>query len=102
MGDRIKRELKTLETMVHMYCRKEDHGDEALCDECSELLRYAVRRLESCRFGEKKKICGKCTVHCYKDEYRQRIRLVMRTVGPMMIYRHPVMLLGHAVDMLRY
>jgi predicted amidophosphoribosyltransferase len=102
MGGRIRRELKTLETMVHMYCQSESHGDGTLCDECADLLSYSTKRLESCRFKEKKKICGKCTVHCYKDEYRQRIRLVMRTVGPKMLYRHPVMLLGHAIDMLRY
>jgi len=102
LGDRIGRELKTLETMVHMYCKDEGHGTDDLCDECRELLSYSKKRLENCRFGEKKKVCGRCTVHCYKDEYRQRIRLVMRTAGPKMLYRHPIMLLGHAADMLRY
>lgn len=102
MAGRIRRELKTLETMVHMYCRGEKHEAQTICEECSELLSYATRRLESCRFKEKKKVCGRCPVHCYKDEYRQRIKLVMRKVGPKMIYRHPVMLLGHAIDILRY
>ncbi len=88
------RELKTIEIMVHMHCRAH-HGDAPLCADCTELFDYARRRLERCVFGDAKPNCAKCVVHCYNDEMREKIRVVMRWAGPRMLLRHPVMGVKH-------
>ncbi len=97
-GPRIRREKRTVAAMVGMYCRGHHGTRGALCDGCAELLAYAHGRLDRCRFGEGKATCGRCTVHCYRPEMRERIRAVMRWSGPRMLLRHPLMAVRHAVD----
>ena len=94
---RRRRELRTLETMMGMYCQHH-HFSRALCAECSELYDYARRRLERCVFGDAKPTCANCTVHCYKAEMREKVRVMMRWAGPRMALRHPVIAILHLID----
>jgi hypothetical protein len=97
--ERRERELKTIETMVHMYCRGHRHlNAEPLCRDCAELFEYATRRLQRCVFGDTKPTCANCLVHCYSAEKRDRVRMVMRWAGPRMLFRHPVLALFHKLD----
>lgn len=93
---RIEEEKQTVEVMVRLYCRKV-HGSEELCNECRELLDYAIVRLDWCRFGEQKPTCDRCPIHCYKPEMRERMRAAMRYSGPRMMLYHPVMAIKHVV-----
>ncbi|NLJ58012.1 MAG: nitrous oxide-stimulated promoter family protein [Tissierellia bacterium] len=93
-------DVSTVTTMIKIYC-KGNHGREELCVECLELAQYAEKRVKNCKFGHKKPVCAKCTVHCYKPEMREKIIQVMRYSGPKMI-KHPVMLLRHVKDKLIY
>ena len=97
---RVVDDTSTVTTMIKIYC-KGKHGSEELCDECNELARYAEQRVKNCKFGEKKPVCAKCTIHCYKPEMREKIKDVMRYSGPGMI-KHPIMLLKHAKDKFVY
>ena len=72
-----------------------------LCPECAALLDYALRRLDSCRFGNGKPSCRKCPVHCYRADMRERIRTVMRWAGPRMIFHHPLAATRHLLRELR-
>ena len=72
-----------------------------LCPECAALLDYALRRLDSCRFGDGKPSCRKCPAHCYRADMRERIRTVMRWAGPRMIFRHPIAATRHLLRELR-
>ena len=72
-----------------------------LCPECAALLDYALRRLDSCRFGNGKPSCRKCPVHCYRADMRERIRTVMRWAGPRMIFHHPLAATRHLLLELR-
>lgn len=94
---RRARELKTLETMIGMYCRHH-HGGGPLCTECAALGDYARRRLERCVFGDAKPTCANCVVHCYKAQMRERVREMMRWAGPRMLFRHPVLGILHMID----
>jgi hypothetical protein len=94
---RRTRELKTLGTMMRMYCRHH-HGGKSFCAECGSLWEYASRRLERCVFGDAKPTCANCTVHCYRDDMRERVRVMMRWAGPRMAFRHPVLALFHVLD----
>lgn len=98
MSARLEREKTTIQMMIKLYCRDHHHTDGKLCSQCQELLRYALSRLDRCKFGERKPTCAKCTVHCYKPEMREKIKEIMRYSGPKMIYTHPLAAIRHLVD----
>ncbi len=97
----LKREADTIEAMIEIYCKahhggKTDaDGKKVLCDECQALADYAKKRLSCCPFGVDKPVCGKCKIHCYKPEQRQKICEVMRFSGPRILLAHPIMALEH-------
>lgn len=126
-GPRMNREKEIVSIMVGKYCKGMQHlsrqkkqaGDRErankkswragkikrssdtraqLCSDCTELLDYAYRRLESCRFGELKRTCARCPVHCYKTDRRTEIKAVMRYAAPRMLCSHPLAVLRHALD----
>ncbi len=68
---RIEHEKEVVSTMIELYCRK-NHSGKPLCDECNELQDYAMKRLDNCKYGEKKSFCNKCETHCYKKDMRER------------------------------
>lgn len=105
---RLRREEKTIRVMIALYC-SHHHGGAAgspdaetpsaeSCEECSALFAYARLRLASCRFGQRKPTCARCTVHCYRRDMRERVRVVMRYSGPRMVTRHPLLAMAHLVD----
>jgi hypothetical protein len=94
---RMIRENRTVEAMIHIYCRGQHRTQNGPCSECAELLDYARTRLRKCAFQEGKTTCAKCPIHCYKPDMRERIRAVMRYAGPRMLIRHPVLALLHLV-----
>lgn len=100
-GNRIADDARTVKTMIRIYCNG-NHGNIELCDECRKLAEYAEQRLKNCKFKDKKPVCGKCTVHCYKLEMREKIKNVMKYSGPKMIYKHPVMLLKYVKNKVTY
>ena len=99
---RLKREHRTLVCMTAIYC-EDRHGQHAggLCDNCSELMRYSETRLAKCPYGQAKPSCGKCPIHCYKNQQREQVQQVMRYAGPRMPLRHPWRALTHLFAKLR-
>lgn len=96
---RRARSLRTMATMVRMYCRAHHHpAGGPLCGECGALFDYAQRRLERCVFGDAKPTCANCLVHCYKADMREQMRRVMRWAGPRMMLRHPLMGIAHLLE----
>lgn len=95
----MQREAGTVSAMIDIACA-ELHGTSrgGLCPECAELREYALLRLAKCPFQEGKTSCGNCRVHCYKPGMRERARQVMRTAGPRMTLRHPLLALWHFFD----
>jgi len=95
---RLKREWKTLEAMVHIYCRDQHGSTKTVCADCRQLLDYARVRLERCRFGVDKPTCAHCPVHCYQRARREQVKGVMRHAGPRMVLEHPVLSVCHWLD----
>jgi hypothetical protein len=93
---RLAREWKTVEAMIHIYCR-DTHKDNQ-CPECESLMSYVNLRLERCRFGEEKTTCAKCPVHCYQRDRREQIKAIMRYAGPKMLWEHPWLSICHLLD----
>ena len=107
---RQQKELKILAEFIALACRSR-HGREqkvpalpelagitrkplSLCSDCAGLLDYAAGRLRACPL-EPKPSCKKCLVHCYRPEYRQKIRAVMAWSGKRLILRGRLDLLRH-------
>lgn len=101
---RIDVEAKTVQAMIEMYCKNNhsNHTIGKLCEECNELVNYSKQRVLNCKFKEKKPICGKCKIHCYKPDMKVKIKNVMRYSGPRMIYKHPIMMIKHVIDFIIY
>lgn len=102
MNKRLQREQKTIGKMVKMYCRSKHNSHKSLCEDCSNLLTYALSKIDRCLFGEEKPACSECWVHCYAKENREKIRIVMRFAGPRMMYTHPYLGIMHFVDKYRF
>ncbi|MGQ9683754.1 MAG: nitrous oxide-stimulated promoter family protein [Anaerolineae bacterium] len=103
MSARLARETRTIEAMVHLYCRAHHRRrDRTPCPECAELLAYARRRLAHCPFAGGKPTCARCPVHCYRPDMRRRVRAVMSYAGPRMLLRHPILAILHLLDDLRW
>jgi len=95
---RLDREFSTISAMISIYCNAHHDDKSDICNECSELLQYAEKRLLHCPFQENKTTCGNCPIHCYKKSMQERIRTVMRYSGPRMMYHHPIKALLHLFD----
>ena len=91
---RCEREQQIVEQMIRLYCRRKE-GNQQLCSECESLIAYTAARLHRCPFGESKKACQHCSIHCYSPQMRQRIRLVMRYSGPRMLFVNPWAVISH-------
>ncbi len=96
----IEREKQTVRKMIELYCRHRLKEDK-MPEEYQLLAEYACARLDHCQFGEKKKTCKKCPIHCYAPKERQQIREVMRWTGQRMIWYAPKDALYHTWDNLR-
>jgi len=96
-------EKRTVTFMIQIYCRgnhKERnvlHQKGFMCEECRDLAEYAKMRSQKCPYiaNGTKTFCSNCKTHCYKPEYREKIRKVMRYSGPRLIFYYPGKLLAH-------
>ncbi|MDR1992856.1 MAG: nitrous oxide-stimulated promoter family protein [Nitrososphaerota archaeon] len=95
---RMKREKQTIAYMIDLYCKAHHNTHGTLCPECKEFKTYALLRLDKCPFQEKKSTCGKCTIHCYRFDMKQKAKVIMRYAGPRMMLHHPNLALHHVWD----
>jgi len=65
-----------------------------LCEFCSELLSYGMRKRFRCPHNPKP-MCKKCHTQCYNRKYKQKVAEVMRFSGPYLIKRGRLDLLYH-------
>lgn len=98
---KVNHQKRTVEVMIKLYCNKNHHTKGQLCTECTELKEYALKRLDSCRFGDNKPNCGQCKIHCYKKDMKEKIIKVMRYSGPRMIIYHPLMAMEHLISKIK-
>lgn len=85
------KELKVVILMIDLYYKKQKNNDISR----EELIEYVTIRQNKCPFKETKTFCSNCIVHCYKEEYKIKIKEVMRYSGPKMIIYHPILAIQH-------
>lgn len=81
--------------MIRIYCIQNHRTVNVLCDECSDLYKYSSDRLSKCPHGENKPVCSNCKIHCYKKDYRERMKEVMRFSGHRVMFYMPVASIKH-------
>lgn len=91
---KIAFEKKIISQMVKIYCKKK-HGNSKLCDECLEILNYASKRIDNCKFIDEKTFCSKCESKCYSPKISVKIKEIMRFSGKWMLLYHPILVLKH-------
>ena len=107
-----RKDLRVLVTFTAVYCRHHhdaetdgvDIGSESceplatgqyqVCAECREFLSYAIARRINCPL-DPKPVCKHCPVHCYKPDYRQQVKDIMRFSGKYLLLRGRLDLLWH-------
>ncbi|WP_305036545.1 nitrous oxide-stimulated promoter family protein, partial [Muribaculum intestinale] len=63
------------------------------------MLAYACSRLDKCpRTPATHSSCRRCTIHCYSPAYRDKIKKIMRYVGPRMLFIHPISAIRHFIS----
>lgn len=96
---KLRRDLRTLAMFVEVYCRnRHEHAPKAdarlkvphldalvdrtvsLCPDCSKLLAHAIVKRVRCPL-DPKPACKHCPTHCYRPQYREGIRNVMKYSG---------------------
>lgn len=86
-----EKEKSIVTLMIKLYCKKHDDIDEL------DLLRYVNDRIDKCPMMEQKTFCSKCKIHCYRQEYREKIKKVMRYSGPRIFFYHPILVIKHTL-----
>lgn len=82
--------------MIRLWSKKA-RREETPGEDTQDLIRYAHRRLDSCRWGDSKPTCKRCPHHCYAPKQREQIRQVMRYAGPRMLWYFPMETLRHLI-----
>jgi len=93
-----KDDIRILMKFVSIFCRENHKVEKApfsfklfdvkgierkeisLCPECSRLLAYGLTMRVKCPH-DPKPMCKKCESQCYKGDYKERIREVMKFSG---------------------
>lgn len=104
------KDLKILALFTSVYCRDHHRAGRAplaglpaslaplqrfhCCDSCLLFLRYAIERRLRCPL-EDKPSCRRCPVHCYRRDYREQVRQIMRYSGKALIRKGRLDLLWH-------
>lgn len=101
MDSKVEGDIRILEKFIQIYCdtkhntvEKTEEKGLVLCEECWETLNYATYRREVCPL-DPKPTCKNCEIHCYKPEYRHRIKEIMRHSGMTLIKRGRIDLIFH-------
>jgi hypothetical protein len=98
ISDKEKDDIRTLMKFVSIFCRENHKGEKApfsfklldtkeidekevsLCPECSRLLTYGLTMRMKCPH-DPKPMCKKCDTQCYRGDYKDKIREVMKFSG---------------------
>ena len=94
---KITIEKATVKAMIEIYCTS-NHKGKSICDDCNQLIEYALLRTDKCKYKDEKPACKACKTHCYSPEKRNIIKEVMRFSGPRMIFRHPILSIRHLMS----
>lgn len=86
---KIEKDVDIVLKFIATYCKHNHDGQQPvgihhrsleLCDKCTQLAQYTVKRRINCPKNPKP-TCKNCDIHCYLPHYRQQIKEAMRFSG---------------------
>ncbi len=107
-----KADIRTLMKFVEIFCRENHNGNRAsfsfrpydlkevmkseisLCPDCTKLLTYGLTMRLKCPH-DPKPMCKKCETQCYKGDYKEKIREIMKFSGMYLVKHGRVDMLYH-------
>lgn len=111
-SEKEKSDIRTLMKFVEIFCRENHNGERrpftfrlrdlkeiekreiSLCPDCTKLLTYGLTMRLKCPH-DPKPMCKKCETQCYKGDYKEKIREIMKFSGKYLIKHGRVDLLYH-------
>lgn len=111
-SEKEKSDIRTLMKFVEIFCRENHNGERrpftfrlrdlkeiekkeiSLCPDCTKLLTYGLTMRLKCPH-DPKPMCKKCETQCYKGDYKEKIREIMKFSGMYLIKHGRVDLLYH-------
>ncbi len=112
ISEKEKADIRTLVKFVGIFCRKNHNGERSpfsfrlndikeiedrevsLCPDCTKILTYGLTMRLKCPH-DPKPMCKKCETQCYKGDYKDKIREIMKFSGIYMIKHGRVDMLYH-------
>ena len=101
INKKTEKEKKIVKLMIIKYCNGHKHLGTP-CESCSEIIKYVEKRIDLCPFKETKTYCSNCKVHCYNSNMKVKIKKVMRYSGSRMIFSHPIIIIDHVYQQIKY
>lgn len=89
-----EKERKAMELILSVY--EKGHQEER--DDIEKLRQYSMERINKCPKMATKTYCSNCEIHCYRQEYRDKIKKVMRYSGPRLFLKKPLWVVDHMVQ----
>ena len=112
ISEKEKADIRTLMKFAEIFCRENHNGarnpfslrlfdtkeiekkEISLCPDCTKRLTYGLTMRLKCPH-DPKPMCKKCETQCYKGDYKEKIREIMKFSGMYMIKHGRVDLLYH-------
>jgi transposase-like protein len=112
VSEKEKSDIRTLIKFVGIYCRENHDGEKKpfsfrpldikeiekkespLCPDCTRLLTYGLTMRLKCPH-DPKPMCKKCESQCYRGEYKEKIREVMKSSGIYLVKHGRIDMLYH-------
>lgn len=112
ISKREKDDIRTLMKFVGIFCREHHDGEKTpfafklfdtkeiekkevpLCPDCMRLLTYGLTMRMKCPH-DPKPMCKKCETQCYRGEYKEKIREIMKFSGIYLVKHGRVDMLYH-------
>lgn len=98
INNRKTREKEIVRLMITIFCKGKGHNGQEVCRDCTQLIGYSEKKIDSCPHITTKTFCSSCSTHCFAPEERKTIKEVMRYSGPRMLSHHPLVLLKHLIQ----
>jgi len=112
ISDKEVSDIRTLIKFVGIFCRENHSGEKSafssrrfdvkeiekketcLCSDCTQLLTYGLTMRLKCPH-DPKPMCKKCENQCYRGEYKEKIREVMKFSGMYLVKHGRIDMLYH-------
>jgi hypothetical protein len=112
ISEQEKADIRTLMKFVAIFCREHHDGEKTpfsfklleireiekkrilVCADCTRLLTYGLTMRLKCPH-DPKPMCKKCETQCYREEYKAKIREVMKFSGMYMVKHGRLDMLYH-------